>query len=203
MIRRRIVHSCTMDEWRSPSHRAAAIRECWNLAIKHMPSDGGTFVSASPVVLWTDLVGQTKYADIRMPGSQVPIWIDSLGHNVFSPDLAGLTPHRTTYMDWAEGPLPYRGDEPTDAPDPLLDRDLQRVRHQNKALRGVFDSAIENARVKIARDVKWTGVVDFRVRGVFSFPTQRVLETKQGGGESKIILDGQAFGVTELHQGAA
>ena len=202
VIRRRIVHSCTLEEWNSPAHRSAAIAECWGIAIKNMRADNETFMAPSPVTLYCDLAGRVKYADISLPNSNQPIWIDALGRNIFSPKIEALIPRRTTYMEWAEGPLPYRGDSPMDAPDPLLDRNLQYIRNQNSSLRAVIDSALVASRDSIARDVQWNGVIDFRVRGIFELPPLRAMESKQAGGDAKVILDGQTFTASEL-QGVA
>lgn len=197
-IRRRIKHACTVEEWQSPAHRAAKIREAWACAIEHLRGEGFEFVAPSPVTLYRDATGRLVCADIRKLGSPRPLWIDAQGQVLLAMQTTGLIPETTTYMEWAEGPLPYMGDAPGVAPDPGLDRNLQYLRHQNRALRDVIDAATATARDPIARDVRPTGLVDFRVRGYFATRGPRIFDSKQTGAEAAVLLDGQMVPVDAL-----
>jgi hypothetical protein len=191
LVRRRIKHHCTREEWSNPARRLAKISEAWRLTIANIRSEGETFVSPSPVVLYRDPVsGVVLFADIQLPHHGSPRWIDAQGHALlFSPLTVGLIREPTTYAAWAEGPLPYFGDHAAvAAPDPLQDRNLQRVRHQNGALREKIDAAIAPSFDPIALDAGHDEYVDFRVRGIFSRYDLKTLESKQTGEAAKLVL---------------
>jgi hypothetical protein len=197
-VRRRIKHACTLEQWRSPAHRAEKIEEAWRLAIDTIRAEGFEFVTPAPVTLYRDLFGRVVLADISMPGE--PLWIDPQGRVILAPSVQGLIPTRTTYAKWAEGPLPYTGDAPDAAPDPLRDRNLQYLRNQNSALRAVIDASLESARDAIPQDIAFRGIVDFRIRGVFSTAAPAIFDSKQTNRESAVRLDGQMVDVDDLTQ---
>lgn len=191
LVRRRIVHHCTREEWASPAHRAAKIAECWRLTQANIRSEGETLLTPSPVVLYRDpLTSEVVCADIQMPGDTRPRWIDAQGRPLlFPPLLMGLVRERTTYADWAEGPLDYTGDhEAVAAPDPLQDRHLQMIRHQNRHLKAKIDAAIAPSFDPIALDAGHPEYVDFRVRAICERLDLRTLHSKQTGEAAKLIL---------------
>lgn len=191
MVRRRIKHHCTREEWDQPARRAAKIAEAWRLTADTIRSEGETFVEPSPVVLYrTPVTGKVVCADIRLPSDPGPRWIDAKGYPLlFPPSLAGLIREPTTYAHWAEGPLPYVGNHSAvAAPDPFSDRSLQRVRHQNAAIRERIDAAIAPSLDPIALDAGHPEYVDFRVRGIFERSDLRTLASKQTGEAAKLIL---------------
>lgn len=191
LVRRRIKHHCTSEEWAHPARRLAKIAECWRLTASTIRSEGETFVEPSPVVLYRNPVtGKVVVADIHLPSDPGPRWIDAKGVPLlFPPILLGLVREPTTYAHWAEGPLPYFGShEAQAAPDPLQDRHLQRVRHQNAALREKIDAGIANSFDPIAMDAGHDEYVDFRVRGIFERSDLRTLASKQTGEAAKLVL---------------
>lgn len=208
LVERKIRHHCTRDEWNTQAYRQAAIATAWRLA-DNIRSEGDYLVTPSPVTLYREpFSGAIVCADIQTPQDDGPRWIDAQGVKLLAPpSLLDLKRERTTYAQWAEGPLPYAGDhEAIAAPDPFLDRETQQVRHQNRWLRTAIDDAAEPALDPIAREMGHPEFVDFRVRGIFRRRAVRVLETRQdtGGsalnGDAKVILDGQRFAVSELMQ---
>lgn len=202
---RRLKHHCTVEAWNNPLQRAAAIAECWRLS-SSIRSEGQTLVSPLPVTLYADPVsGDVLYAYVHTSEASGK-WIDpKTGATLLCVSTVGLVKQATSYATWAEGPLPYTGELDGQAPpDPFADRDLQAARHKNRWLRAAIDEAAAPALDAIPHDL-WagsaaTGFVDFRVRGLFSQPQVRVLESKQADGDAKLVLDGQAFSVTELVQ---
>lgn len=198
LVRRRIKHHCTREEWDSPSLRAAKIAEAWRLTATTIRSEGETLVSPSPVELYRDpITGAVVCADIRMPG-QGARWIDVQGHPLlWPPRLIGLRRERTTYEHWAEGPLVYTGDHAAIAAalDPLTQQSLQRVRHQNAALRAKIDAAVAPAFDPVALDAGHPEFVDFRVRGIFERSDLRTVQSKQTGEAARLIL---ADGTVEI-----
>jgi hypothetical protein len=74
------------------------------------------------------------------------------------------------------------------APDPFQNRDLQRVRHQNRHLRDRIDAAIAPSLDPVALDAGHDEYVDFRVRGIFERSDLRVLQSKQTGEATKLLL---------------
>lgn len=206
LVERKIRHHCTREEWANPVYRQAAISEAWRLA-DNIRSEGDYLITPSPVTLYCEpMTGGVVCADVQTPQDGGPKWIDAQGTKLLGPpQLVGLMRTRTTYAQWAEGPLPYTGDhEALAGPDPLADTETQRVRHQNRWLRQAIDDALEPALDPVARDAGHTEYVDFRVRGIFRRRAPRVLETRQdvGGsalnGDAKIVLDGQTYSVSEL-----
>lgn len=202
---RRIKHHCTIEQWNDPARRAAAIAEAWQLA-ENIRSEGCTLVSPLPVTLFSDpFTGQALYAFVHK-SPDAGDWIDPrTGATLLAVSTAGMVQTRTSYAAWAEGPLPYTGEmEGLAPPDPFRDRETQAARHKNRALREAIDAAAEPALDAIPHDL-WggtgaTGFIDFRVRGLFSRQVVRVIESRQTDGDAKIVLDGQAFSVTELIQ---
>jgi hypothetical protein len=190
LVRRRIKHHCTRDEWANPVQRQARIAECWRLTADTIRSEGETMLSPSPVVLYRTVTGTVLYADIRLPADRGPRWIDPQGVPLlFPPILFGLLREETTYAHWAEGPLDYMGDHAAvAAPDPFADRDLQRVRHQNAALRAKIDAAVAPSLDPIALDAGHDEFIDFRVRGIFERSDLRTIESKQTGEAARLIL---------------
>lgn len=200
-VRRRIRHACTLEEWKSPAHRAAKIAEAWSMTINTIGAEGLEFVTALPVTLYRDpTTSLVVVADIRTPGDPGPIWIDRYGTTILFPDTTGCIRENTTYMRWAEGPLPYMGDAPTAAKDPLDDRYLQYLRHQNCALREMIDNSMAGSRDAIPQDAKYNGTVDFVVRGAFLMKTPDVFESKQTNTESSVKLDGHMVEIGDLTQ---
>lgn len=190
-VRRRIKHHCTLEEWNDPVRRQAKIAEAWRLTIANIRSEGETFVSPSPVIVYRDLVtGAAICADIQLPHHGKPVWIDAQGRPLLaSPFLLGLVKEMTTYAEWAEGPLPYLGaHEAVAAPDPLQDRHLQRIRHQNSYLREKIDAAIEPSFDPIALDAGDEALVDFRIRGIFERDDLRTIGSKQTGEATRLLL---------------
>lgn len=199
--RRRIKHSCTLEEWLSPAHRAAKIHEAWRLAAQNIRSEGFELVTPCPVTLYRDpTTGTVVFADIKNPTDKASLFIDRLGTAILFPKLTGLIPERTTYAHWAEGPLPYMGDAPIEAPDPLRDRHLQYLRNQNSDIKAVIDAAMEGSRDQIAQTVEFKGIVDFRVRGVFATQAPTIFDSKQTNQEAAVRLDGQMVPVADLTQ---
>lgn len=199
VIRRRIVHACEQDRWFHQGHRQAAIREAWDLARSTVGAENMQFIAPAPVTLYCDpRTGAVRYADIRHPGESAPRWIDPLGRQVRFPMTDGLVTIRTSYMHWAEGPLPYMGEAPHDAPDPLADRNIQYIRNQNSSLRAVIDSALAAANDKIPQDVVIQGWVDFRVRGYFSINELPSFVSKQTNQEALVKIDGQMVPTDQL-----
>ena len=207
LVQRGIRHHCSKLEWKVPLYRQAAIAECWRLA-DNIRSEGDYLVTPLPVTLYREpMTGEVVCANIQTPQDSGPKWIDAMGVKLLMPNTFGLVVERTTYAQWAEGPLLYVGDcEALAPPDPLKNRSLQYYRHQNSGLREALDAAIEPALDPIARDIGSEEYVDFRVRGMFRRRAPRVLESKQdvGGSEinadDKIILDGQTYAISELMQ---
>lgn len=190
-VRRRIKHHCTREEWANPARRLAKIAEAWRLTAANIRAEGETFTSPSPVVLYrAPLTGAVLFADIQLPHHGAPRWIDTQGRPLlFRPLTAGLIVERTTYAEWAEGPLPYFGaHSAVAAPDPLQDRHLQRIRHQNRFLREKIDAAIAPSFDPIALDAGHEEYVDFRVRGIFERPDLKTLDSKQTGEAAKLVL---------------
>ena len=191
LVRRRIKHHCTREEWDIPARRLAKIAEAWRLTQDTIRSEGETLVTPAPVTLYRDpLSGAVVCADIQLPQDGRPRWIDAQGHPIlFPPALFGLRRERTTYAEWAEGPLVYTGEHAAvAAPDPLQDRDLQRVRHQNAALRERIDAAIMPSFDPVALDAGHPEYVDFRVRGIFERPDLRTIQSKQTGEATRLVL---------------
>ncbi len=198
LVRRRIKHHCTREEWDNPARRLARIAEAWRLTAANIRAEGETLVSPSPVTLYRHPVtGRVVCADIQTPTDRRPRWIDPEGRLLLLPPLLlGLVREQTTYAHWAEGPLVYTGDHlAVAAPDPLKDRDLQRVRHQNAALREKIDAAIAPSFDPVALDAGHAEFVDFRVRGIFERSDLRTLASKQTGEAAKLIL---ADGVIDI-----
>lgn len=198
LVRRRIKHHCTREEWANPARRLAKIAEAWRLTADTIRSEGETFVSPSPVTLYRHpATGAVVCADIALPSDRAPRWIDTYGYPlVFPPLLVGLVREQTTYAEWAEGPLDYTGaHEAVAGPDPLQDRELQRVRHQNRHLREKIDAAIAPSFDPIALDAGHEEFIDFRVRGIFERLDLRTIQSKQTGEAAKLIL---ADGVIEI-----
>lgn len=203
LVRRRIKHHCTREEWANPASRAAKIAEAWRLTAATIRAEGETLVSPSPVTLYRDpLTGAVVCADIRLPHHAGPVWINARGNALLLPPLlVGLRRERTTYEHWAEGPLVYTGDHAavSAASDPLTVQSLQRVRHQNAALREKIDAASGPLFDPVALDAGHPEFVDFRVRGVFERSDLRTLQSKQTGEAAKLIL---ADGTVEIRDHA-
>ena len=190
MVRRRIKHHCTREEWDSLPLRQAKISEALRLAV-NIRSEGETLIGPSPVTLYRDPIsGTVLFADIHMPHDPGPRWIDPQGYRLlFSPLTLGLIREDTTYATWAEGPLDYMGDHAAAAaPDPLQDRALQRVRHQNAALREKIDAAIAPSFDPIALDAGHEEYVDFRIRVICQRLDLKTLASKQTGEAAKLVL---------------
>ena len=198
-VRRRLKHALTLDEWNSPAHRAAKIQECWNLAIQNLRSEGMYFVAPVPVTLYRNYDGEILAVDIRTP-DQGPQYIDRFGTPLLMPNISGLKPERTTYMNWAEGPLNYTGAAPLTPDDPYKDRYIQYLRHQHSGIREVIDAALAASQDEIPQDVMFDGTVDLRVRGVFATKAPAVYESKQTNEAAAIMLDGQLVDVADLTQ---
>lgn len=191
LVRRRIKHHCTREEWNNPAQRAARIAEAWRLTAANIRAEGETLVAPAPVTLWrAPFSGRVVYADIRLPSDTTARWIDASGVPLlFPPFLFGLVSEQTTYAEWAEGPLVYTGNHAAvAAADPLRDRDLQRVRNQNRHLREKIDAAIAPSFDPVALDAGHAEYVDFRVRGIFERSDLRTLQSKQTGEAAKLIL---------------
>jgi hypothetical protein len=191
LVRRRIKHHCTREEWDHPAQRAAKIAEAWRLTAATIRAEGETLVSPAPVTLYrAPFTGQVVCADIRLPSDPAARWIDAHGVPLlFPPFLFGLVREQTTYAEWAEGPLVYTGNHAAvAAPDPFQNRDLQRVRHQNRHLRDRIDAAIAPSLDPVALDAGHDEYVDFRVRGIFERSDLRVLQSKQTGEATKLLL---------------
>lgn len=190
LVRRRIKHHCTREEWDTPAHRARKIAEMWRLTEAHIRSEGERFVGPSPVTLYRDALGRVVCADIRLPHDPGPRWIDPQGRPLLLPPvLFGLRPEQTTYAHWVEGPLTYLGDHAAVlAPDPLGDRAVQRVRHQNAALREKLDAALGLDDRTLALDAGHPEYVDFRGRCIVERSDLRTLASKQTGEAAKLIL---------------
>jgi hypothetical protein len=200
LVRRRIKHHCTREEWAHPAQRLAKIAECWRLTASNIRSEGETLVNPSPVVLYrAPLTGTVVCANIQLPTDKGPRWIDPQGYPLlFPPLLFGLVREQTTYAEWAEGPLDYMGNHAAvAAPDPFADRDLQRIRHQNKHLREKIDAAVAPSLDPIALDAGHDEFIDFRVRGIFERLDLRTLASKQTGEAAKLILADGAIDIRD------
>jgi hypothetical protein len=145
------------------------------------------------------LTAAVVVADIQLPHHGRPVWIDAQGRPLlFPPFLAGLVRERTTYDTWAEGPLPYFGaHEAVAAPDPLADRSLQRVRHQNRALKAKIDAAIAPSFDPIAIDAGHDEYVDFRIRGIFERPDIKTINSLQTNEASKLVIAGETVTIRD------
>lgn len=200
-VRRRIKHHCTLEEWNDPIRRLAKIAEAWALTEANIRAEGETLVCPSPVTLYREpFSGDVVCADIQQPGDSGPKWIDAQGNRLLLPPLLlGLIREQTTYAAYAEGPLDYLGDHAAIAsPDPLGDRSLQRVRHQNRHLREKIDAAIGGDDRGLAVDVGHEEYVDFRVRGVFERPDLRTIGSKQTGEATRLILESGTVEIRDL-----
>jgi hypothetical protein len=189
--RRGIKHHCTREEWSNPARRLAKIAEAWRLTAANIRAEGETLVSPAPVILYRHpITGQVALIDLIVAGPTGIRWRTATGAAlVGTPLTLGLVHEETTYGVWAEGPLPYFGDHASvEAPDPLQDRHLQRIRHQNRYLREKIDAAIEPSFDPIALDAGHEEYVDFRVRGIFERYDLRTLQSKQTGEAAKLVL---------------
>lgn len=198
LVRRRIKHHCTREEWDNPARRAAKIAEAWTLTQSAIRAEGERFLHPSPVTLYRDVLsGAVVVADISLPHDAAPRLIYPDGTPVlFTPVLAGLVRERTTYAHWAEGPLPYFGNHAAvAAPDPLQDRHLQQIRHRNRHLREKIDAAIAPSFDPIALDAGDDEYVDFRVRGIFERDDLRTIQSKQTQEATRLIV---ADGTVEI-----
>ncbi len=194
LVRRLIVGTCTLAEWRNPMHRQAAIDGLWQAA-GNIRSDGETLLGPAPVTLYRDvLTSEILYANIQ------DRWITAKGDRLIGiPSTLGLWPEQTTYANWAEGPRFYAGDhEAQAAPDPLLDRQLQEIRSRNRWLRELIDPAIAPSLDPVARDAGKDDLVDFRVRAICSRDDHRVLISKQTSSAAAVLLDGERIGIDEF-----
>ena len=200
-VRRRIKHHCTEAEWYDPIHRQARIDEAWRLTADTIRAEGETFLFPSPVTLYRDpLTGRVLFADIQLPHQGGPRWIDTQGRPLLvAPFTAGLVRESTTYAVWAEGPLPYFGaHEALAPPDPLQDRHLQRIRHQNRHLRSRIDPAIAPSFDPIALDAGHDEYIDFRIRGIFERDDLRTINSMQTGEAAKLVVAGETITIRDL-----
>jgi hypothetical protein len=201
---RKLRGTMTREEWDHPGHRQAAISAAWQHALAHIKQSDATaeFVSALPVTLFVSpLSGKVVIADIGSGrgAGHAPIWITASGQNrLLPPALEHLVMRRTTYASWAEGPLPHIEPEMLQAPTPTNDRELQRLRAQNPALKDLLDRSLSPS-AYAAMPRAYTPetarhLVDFRIRGVFRVQDYRVLESKQSS-SAKVLAKG---GVLDL-----
>lgn len=188
--------TCTREEWDAPAYRRLAIARAWQRAVAAKRADDEEFVAFAPVTLYCTPTGDVRYADVRLPADPGPKFITADGRRVIGApgDLALLVPARTTYARWAEGPLPRVDTEMADAPTPDEDRDIQALRHQNRALRELIDGSLGPAEwAPAANDsTRVDDLVDFRIRGVFRRRDFRKFESKQTGDVSHLVIDGHA-----------
>lgn len=194
-IIRKVVGTCTLDEWDNPSRRQAAIDGLWRVLATTIRSENQTLIGPLPVIVWADpLTGR----DVLAHNGRA--WIDATGNPILGqPSTAGLVKRRTTYAHWAEGPRIYAGDHaPEAAPSPLLDRQLQEVRSRNRWLRELIDPAIEASFDPVAKDGGQDDLVDFRVRAIVEADDYRVLVSKQTGDAAAILDDGDTIGLDEI-----
>ena len=190
---RKLRASCVRAEWDDLGYRQAAIDAAWKQAIDGIRSEGYEFVCPMPVTLYCDPISkEVVYADIRGPQDAYPHWISAHGERLIGiiPN-PGLVKIRTSYARWAEGPLVNIQPDLITAPKTTDDPEIQRLRHQNSALREAIDFAL--AQGANDADLPQTvdphsDKVDFRLRGVFRKRDYRVLVSKQAPDEgSKII----------------
>lgn len=182
LVRRRLRASCPRDQWFSIAGRREALARAIPLGIAAVQSDGPhEFVAPCPVTVVISPVGQqVVYADISLPGGPPELVYPDGRRLTFAPVVPSALRWRTTYAEWAEGPLPHVELMDDDEPDPLPDS-IQRIRHQNAALRARIDAALEGQRGPVARNAD-PNLVDFRIRLIFKCPSPRILESRQGGG---------------------
>lgn len=194
-IIRKVVGTCTLEEWEHPARRLAAIGGLWQALAETIRSERQTLIGPLPVIVWADpLTGKDVLAHNGRS------WIDARGNPILGqPVTFGLVKRHTTYAQWAEGPRLYVGDhEPEVAPSPLLDRHLQEVRAQNRWLRDAIDAAIEPSFDPVAKDGGKDDIVDFRVRAIVEADDYRVLVSKQTGDAAAILDDGDTIGLDEI-----
>lgn len=193
LVRRSIQGTCTRDEWDSPAHRKLAIAKAWKHAIGALRSEDEQFVAFAPVALWCDrMTGAVVVADARLPQDADGRWLTPDGRKLMGrPRLDGLVARRTSYARWAEGPLPHVSTEMEAAHTPDEDRDIQYLRHQNRALRELIDGALAPSEWAASANTHADdGLVNFRIRGVFQRADYRRLISKQTGESSGLLLDG-------------
>lgn len=197
-VGRRLIGTCTREEWASPSHRRLAIARAWDQAVKAIRAEDEEFVSWRIVTLYHDPLApngtdDVYLADISLPGMPAT-WITPMGRPVLVPDrlvLARCIKERTSYARWAEGPLPHVTHDPIAAPTPDDDRDVQWLRHQNSALRDLIDTALAPSEwAPLANDAGDDALVDFRIRGVFRRQDYSQLISKQTGEVSGLLIGG-------------
>lgn len=193
---RSLIGTCTREEWDNPSYRRLAIARAWERAVTAIRADDEEFVSFLPVTLYRHPVSNAVVlADISLPGKPSRL-ITPEGKRVLAApaDLALLLPQRTTYARWAEGPLPHVSLEMQQAATPDEDRDIQYLRHQNRALRELIDGALGPAEwAATPNDAAHDdGLVDFRIRGAFRRQELRRFVSKQTGDVSALVIGGAA-----------
>ncbi|MFN8525113.1 MAG: hypothetical protein U0821_18610 [Chloroflexota bacterium] len=172
---RRIRGSCERSEWENPHHRDAAIHRVWEVARKRLGAQGYEFVCALPLILEL-----TQWPDLR----ETDRWEGTAQPLVRRPDRIYWN---TTYLHYAEGPLPHLDYSP--APPPPEDPVLVAAAANNRALADRIARAAGPARdAPLARTVLPSDLVDFRVKGVFRCADFRVLVSRQTNEDAKLML---------------
>jgi hypothetical protein len=189
VVRRSLRYSCTREEWDSPRWRQQAIDRAWHRGLDAIRASGNCeFVAAAPVVLYK-ILDQVLYANIAQPG-RPPEFIYPNGERMDpSKALLAYGTVGTTYLKWAEGPLP--GIALTDESSGGLSEDDRRaIEGQHRVIRERMMQAVSGAgeSPEVGDYTKADpDLVDFRVRGYFKVPDYTVLLSRQQGGESKVI----------------
>lgn len=198
VICRKLRGSMAREEWDRPVHRAASIRRSVEKGVKDMRADYPTAEAYSPlpVTVYLDPIdAHVVIADIRRT-PETPIWITSMGINVLvPPNLTGLIIKRTTYAQFAEGPLPHIELGLQAAPTPLDDPEIQRLRSQNSVMRQAIDQAIgsNSEWSQLPRQYDpWSSreTVDYVVRWLFRMRDYAILESKQSDSAKLHTADG-------------
>lgn len=191
LVCRVLVGTCTREEWDRPEHRRLTIARAWQHAADALRVEDEELVAPLPVTLYRDHMGRVVCADISLPGRPRKLVTPEGRPAVATPaDLALARVERTTYAHWAEGPLPHLDLDMRQATTPDTDRDIQYLRHQNRALMELIDASMSpsewapEANTVQADD----GLVDFRMRGVFRRRDYRQLVSKQTGEASGLLL---------------
>lgn len=194
---RKLRGTMARQEWDHPGYRAAALKRAWDFALAHIKQSDPTaeFLCPLPVTLYcAPVTGAVIVADISRDGV-TPTWITATGDLRIVPPLVDhAIVRRTTYAHWAEGPLPHLEMELLSAPTPHQDREVQRLRAQNRAIRDKLDAALAPnnwAAAPASFDPgSMANLIDFRVRGVFRVRDHRVIESKQSDSAKLRITDG-------------
>lgn len=192
---RRVRGTCLAEAWDRPDARRAAVADALEAAVRQIGASGPyTFVAPAPVSLYCHpITGEPLVAFINV-GPPEGRWITPQGKPFdeapYAETLAKLVRLNTSYASWAEGPLFHVDLASAFVSEQVaLPLEMQQLRAQNGALRDVIDAHMgPSDRVSPAQDATADhGLVDFRLRLIFTTPSLRILDSLQTGEASKVI----------------